>query len=36
MMMLFGDSHTEYFKFLPTAQMNALANDPTDRNFLWW
>ena len=36
MMMLFGDSHTEYYKFLPTAQMNALANDKPDRNFLWW
>ena len=36
MMMLFGDSHTEYYNFLPTAQMNALANTPPDRNFLWW
>jgi len=36
MMMLFGDSHTEYFKFLPTAQMDALANTKPDRNFLWW
>jgi prepilin-type N-terminal cleavage/methylation domain-containing protein len=36
MMMLFGDSHTEYFKFLPTAWMNAHANDTPDRNFLWW
>jgi len=36
MMMLFGDSHTQYFKFLSTAQMNALANDRPDRNFLWW
>ncbi len=36
MMMLFGDTHTEYFKFLPTAQMNALATSPPDRNFLWW
>jgi prepilin-type N-terminal cleavage/methylation domain-containing protein len=36
MMMLFGDTHTEYFKFLSTAQMNALAGDPPDRNFKWW
>jgi len=36
MMMLFGDTHTEYFKFLPTAQMNALIGSPPDRNFLWW
>ncbi len=39
MMMLFGDSHTEYFRFLPTAQMEALASNPPnapDRNFLWW
>jgi prepilin-type N-terminal cleavage/methylation domain-containing protein len=36
MMMLFGDTHTEFFKFLPTAQMMALAGDPPDRNFKWW
>jgi prepilin-type N-terminal cleavage/methylation domain-containing protein len=36
MMMLFGDTHTEYFKFLPTADMLALAGSPPDRNFKWW
>jgi prepilin-type N-terminal cleavage/methylation domain-containing protein len=36
MMMLFGDSHAEYFKFLNTAWMIAHVNDPPDRNFLWW
>jgi prepilin-type N-terminal cleavage/methylation domain-containing protein len=36
MMMLFGDTHTEFYKFFPTAQMNALAADPPDRNFKWW
>ena len=36
MMMLFGDGHTEYFKFLSTAEMQALANMPPDRNFKWW
>ena len=36
MMMLFGDSHTEYFKFLSTAEMQALAGNPPDRNFTWW
>ena len=36
MMMLFGDTHTEYFKFLSTAEMNALANMPPDRTFKWW
>jgi hypothetical protein len=36
MMMLFGDSHAEFFKFLPTAQMEALAGQPPDPNFLWW
>jgi prepilin-type N-terminal cleavage/methylation domain-containing protein len=36
MMMLFGDSHTEYYKFKDTAWMTAHANDPPDRNFLWW
>src|SRR5438874_13692201 len=36
MMMLFGDSHTEYFKFLPTAWMIAHATDTPKRDFLWW
>jgi prepilin-type N-terminal cleavage/methylation domain-containing protein len=36
MMMLFGDTHTEYFKFLPAAYMNAHALDVPSRNFLWW
>lgn len=36
MMMLFGDTHTEFFKFLPTAQMNAISGDPPDKNFKWW
>ena len=36
MMMLFGDTHTEFFKFLSTAQMEALASSPPDRNFTWW
>ena len=36
MMMLFGDTHTQYFNFLTTAEMDALANDPPDKNFLWW
>jgi len=36
MMMLFGDSHTEYFKFLNTAWMTTHANDKPNRDFLWW
>ena len=36
MMMLFGDSHTEYYKFLSTAWMTTHANDPPSRDFLWW
>jgi prepilin-type N-terminal cleavage/methylation domain-containing protein len=36
MMMLFGDSHAEYYKFLPTAQMEALAGAKPDKNYLWW
>jgi hypothetical protein len=36
MMMLFGDSHAEFFKFLPTAQMEALAGQKPDPDFLWW
>jgi len=36
MMMLFGDSHTEFFKFLPTSWMMSHADTKPDRNFLWW
>ena len=36
MMMLFGDTHTEYFKFLPTSWMIAHATDAPQRDFLWW
>jgi prepilin-type N-terminal cleavage/methylation domain-containing protein len=36
MMMLFGDSHAEYFKFLSTTWMIAHANDRPNRDFLWW
>jgi prepilin-type N-terminal cleavage/methylation domain-containing protein len=36
MVMLFGDSHSEFFKFLPTAQMDAMANKAPDRNWKWW
>jgi prepilin-type N-terminal cleavage/methylation domain-containing protein len=36
MMMLFGDSHTEYFKFLPTSWMMSNANTKPSRDFLWW
>jgi len=36
MMMLFGDSHAEFFNFLPTGQMEALAGQKPDPDFLWW
>jgi prepilin-type N-terminal cleavage/methylation domain-containing protein len=36
MMMLFGDSHTEYFKFLPTSWMMSHADTKPSRDFLWW
>ncbi len=36
MMMLFGDTHTEYFKFRDTAWMTAHAGDVPNRNFDWW
>jgi prepilin-type N-terminal cleavage/methylation domain-containing protein len=36
MMMLFGDSHTEFFKFLPTSWMMSHADTKPDREFLWW
>jgi hypothetical protein len=34
--MLFGDTHTQYYKFLPAAWMNAHALDVPSRGFLWW
>jgi hypothetical protein len=34
MMMLFGDSHTEYFKFLPTSWMLSHADTKPNREFL--
>src|SRR4051794_14255840 len=36
MMMLFGDTHTEYFKFLSTTWMTTHANDAPSRDFIWW
>jgi len=36
MMMLFGDSHTEYYKFKDNAWMMAHATDIPNRDFLWW
>jgi len=36
MMMLFGDTHTEYYKFLSTAWSTTHAADRPDRKFLWW
>jgi prepilin-type N-terminal cleavage/methylation domain-containing protein len=36
MMMLFGDSHAEFFKFLSTSEMMALAGDKPDMNWKWW
>ncbi len=36
MVMLFGDTHAEYFKFLTTTEMNALATRTPDRNWKWW
>ena len=36
MMMLFGDTHTAYYKFLDSAWMNTHAADPPNRDFLWW
>ncbi len=36
MMMLFGDSHAEYFKFRDTAWMTTHASDAPNKNFEWW
>jgi len=36
MVMLFGDTHAEFFSFLPTPEMNALANRAPDINWKWW
>jgi hypothetical protein len=36
MMMLFGDSHTQYFKFLDTNWMLTHASDPPNMDFFWW
>jgi prepilin-type N-terminal cleavage/methylation domain-containing protein len=36
MMMLFGDTHAEFFKFPPSAQMNQLANEKPDPSYRWW
>ncbi|MCX6921730.1 MAG: hypothetical protein NT154_00700 [Verrucomicrobia bacterium] len=36
MMMLFGDTHTQFYKFLASDYMNAHALDAPNRNFLWW
>ena len=36
MVMLFGDTHAEFYKFLPPAGMLALMNDPPDMGWKWW
>ena len=36
MMMLFGDSHTVFYKFLDANWMNIHAADPPNKDFLWW
>jgi prepilin-type N-terminal cleavage/methylation domain-containing protein len=36
MIMLFGDSHTEYYQFLKKPQMDAIFTAPPDINFKWW
>ena len=36
MVMLFGDTHAEFYQFLTTAQMNQLAGDMPNMNWKWW
>ena len=34
--MLFGDTHAEFYKFLTTKEMDKLAGDKPDRDWKWW
>jgi len=36
MVMLFGDTHAEFYKFLTTKEMDKLATDKPDMNWKWW
>ncbi len=36
MVILFGDGHGQFYRFLSTAQMGAIYTDAPDRNFSWW
>ena len=36
MVMLFGDTHAEFYQFLTTTQMNQIAGDMPDINWKWW
>ena len=36
MVMLFGDTHAEFYKFLTTKEMDKLAGDKPDRDWKWW
>ena len=36
MVMLFGDTHAEFYQFLTTPQMEKLAGDKPDMDWKWW
>jgi prepilin-type N-terminal cleavage/methylation domain-containing protein len=36
MVMLFGDTHAEFYQFLTTVEMNKIAGDKPDMNWKWW
>jgi prepilin-type N-terminal cleavage/methylation domain-containing protein len=36
MEMLFGDTHVEFFRFPPSAEMMTLANDKPNMDYRWW
>jgi prepilin-type N-terminal cleavage/methylation domain-containing protein len=36
MVMLFGDTHAEYYQFLPTKEMERIAGEKPDMNWKWW
>jgi hypothetical protein len=36
MVMLFGDTHAEFYQFLPTVEMEKIGADEPDMNWKWW
>jgi hypothetical protein len=36
MVMLFGDTHAEFYQFLSTTEMEKIAGVTPDMNWKWW